>query len=186
MSARIQPLEVNQAEGRTQELFQGIKAKFGKVPNMMRTMGHAPALLDGYLNLNATLSRGVLPPQVREQVNLAVSQANSCEYCVSAHTLLGKHAGLSAEQMLDARRGRSADAKVDVLLKLAVALGDHRGNVPDDVLGAAHDAGWTDAELTELVGHVSLITLTNFFNQLAHTEVDFPRVVLELPEGQAA
>ena len=108
MSARIQPLEVNQAEGRTQELFQGIKAKFGKVPNMMRTMGHAPALLDGYLNLNATLSSGVVPPQVREQVNLAVSQANSCEYCVSAHTLLGKHAGLSAEQMFDARRGRSA------------------------------------------------------------------------------
>ena len=90
MTARIQPLDPAQAEGQTQALFAAVKAKMGKVPNMMKTMAHSPAVLEGYLGLSGALAHGVLPSQTREQLALAVGQANGCEYCVSAHTLTGK------------------------------------------------------------------------------------------------
>jgi len=180
MTARIVPLDPALAEGQTQALFEAVKAKMGKVPNMMKTMAHSPALLEGYLALSGALSKGVLPEVARQQIALAVSQENDCEYCLSAHTLLGRHAGLTREQVLLARQGEADDTRQQAVLTLARNIVDRHGDISDEQLAAVREAGVSDAEIAEVVGHVALTTLTNYFNRLSHAVVDFPRVSAQL------
>lgn len=151
----------------------------GKVPNMMKAMAHSPALLEGYLNFSGALAKGVLAAPLREQIALLVSQANGCEYCLSAHSLLAARGGLTREEITGAREGISAEAKSQAALSLAQGILDDRGDASDEQLADAREAGLSDAEIAEVVGHVALSTLTNYFNQLAHTEVDFPRVPVD-------
>lgn len=174
MTARIEPIDPATATGRAKELLAAVKAKMGAVPNLTRVMAHAPAVLDGYLGLSGALGGGVLPPQVREQLALGVGEANGCDYCVSAHSFLGKRAGLSADAIADARRGTAADGP-GVLLRFARAVLDNRGKVSDDDLTAVRAAGYGDTEIAEVVAHVALNVLTNFLNNVAHTPIDFPK-----------
>lgn len=180
MTARIQPLDPAAVQGHTQELFGVVKSKMGKVPNLLKTLGHSPAALEAYLSLSGALSKGTLAPAVREQLALTVGQLNRCEYCLAAHTLTGKLAGLGPEAIREARLGRAADPKTNALLQVATNLVERRGELTDEQFAAAQAAGVTHAELAEVVGHVALNTLTNYFNQLNHTAVDFPAVALEV------
>lgn len=82
-------LDPTQATGKVRELLAQVQAQLGMVPNMMRTMANSPAMLEGYLSFSNTLAGGVLSPQLREQIALAVAEINSCEYCLSAHTTIG-------------------------------------------------------------------------------------------------
>jgi uncharacterized peroxidase-related enzyme len=182
MTSRINPVDVATAHGRTQELFGAIKAKMGRVPNMMKTMAQAPAVLEGYLALSGALSKGVLTADVREQIALAVSQVHGCEYCLSAHTLTGRLAGLTPDQIVAARYGEADDHRAQAVLNLTHAILEHQGDVSDEQLADAREAGLGDAEIAEVVGHVALNTLTNYFNQLAQTDVDWPHVSVGLPE----
>lgn len=172
---RITAIAPSNATGHTAELFSAVKAKLGVVPNLMRTLGHSPAALEGYLNLNGALATGVLPARVREQLALAVGQANACDYCLAAHSLLGKGAGLTPDAIVHARQARAADEKVDALLRLATAVVEQRGLVSDDTVDSARAAGASDAEILETVAHVALNILTNYVNHVAQTDVDFPR-----------
>ena len=173
--SRIPALDPIQATGKNVALFTAVKSKLGLVPNLMRTLGQSPAALEAYLGFSGTLATGVLPAKVREQLALAVAESNACEYCLSAHSLLGKGAGLSAEAILDARHLRSTDAKTDALLKFAAAVVESRGQVSDEALAAVRSADASDAELIEVVAHVALNVLTNYTNNVARTVVDFPR-----------
>lgn len=175
MTPRIPPIDPATAAGRAKDLLAAVKAKLGAVPNLTRVMAHAPAVLDGYLGLSGALAGGVLPPAVREQLALAVGEANGCDYCVSAHSFLGKKAGLSADAVLDARRGTAAEAGPDALLRFARAVLDTRGRVSDADIDAVRAAGYGDAEVAEAVAHVALNVLTNFLNNVAHTPIDFPK-----------
>src|SRR5580765_1850154 len=116
---RITPIDLQAAQGRVKELLDAVKAKLGIVPNMTRSMAVSPSVLEGYLGFIGALGHGVLPARVREQLALDVGEANHCDYCVSAHSLLGQRAGLSEHDVLDSRRGTSADPKSDVLLRFA-------------------------------------------------------------------
>jgi len=176
MSSRIAPVDPAVAEGKAKALLGTVKAKLGNVPNMMKTMAHSPALLEGYLVFSSALAKGVLPANVREQLALAVGQANDCEYCLSAHTHFATRAGLTPEQIVSARDGVSQDAKTQAVLSLAENILAYHGDLSDEQLADARDAGLTDEEIAEVVGHVALSTLTNYFNQVAQTEIDFPRV----------
>lgn len=180
MSSRLTDIDPAVAEGKAQALLASVKAKLGTVPNMMRVMAHSPALLEGYLTFSSALAKGLLRPGVREQLALAVSQANGCEYCVSAHSLLAKRAGVSASEVDSARQGESTDDKTQAVLRLALNILDRRGDVSDDEFAEARNAGLTDAEIAEVVGHVALSTLTNYFNEFAKTDLDFPRVPLNV------
>ena len=115
MTTRIDPAT---AISPVKELFGVVKSKFGTVPNALKTMGQAPAVLEGFLALNVALNKGVLPATTREQIALAVSQSNGCEYCLSAHTLTAKHAGLQPDQILSARQGVASDKKAQAVLTL--------------------------------------------------------------------
>ena len=173
--SRIPAIDPTTAIGPNAALFAGVKAKLGVVPNLMRTFAQSPNVLEAYLGFSGNLAKGVLPAVVREQLALAVSEANACEYCLSAHTLMGKGAGLSPDAILAARRGEASDPKVAALLQFARAVVAAHGKVADDQLALVRSAGATDAEIVEVVAHVALNVLTNYTNNVAQTVVDFPR-----------
>ncbi len=178
--SRIKAINPSEATGKAKQLLDGVQAKLGITPNLMKTLAQAPAALEGYLNLDGALSMGVLDAKFREQLALTVAQANSCEYCLSAHTAIGKMAGLKPEEIAASRNAQSTDLKRNAGLHFAQTLVINRGLVSDGVLEAVRTAGFTDAEITEIVAHVALNILTNYFNHVAQTEVDFPRVAVTL------
>lgn len=173
--SRIPAIDPTQATGKTAELFATVKARLGVVPNLMRTLGHSPAALESYLTLGSLLAKGGLGGKVREQLALTVGEANHCEYCVSAHSLLGKGTGLTPDAILAARVAQATDPKTDALLKFAAAVVETRGLVSDEALAEVRAAGATDADIVETVAHVALNILTNYTNHVAQTAVDFPK-----------
>ena len=172
---RISPLNPHAAQGRAKELLDAVKARLGIVPNMTRAMAVSPPVLEAYVAFIGALGHGVLPARVREQLALDVGEANHCDYCVSAHSLLGKRAGLNDQDILDSRRGASTDPKEDVLLRFARTVLEKRGVVEDADVAAVREAGYGDAEIAEVVAHVGLNVFTNYFNNVAGTTIDFPK-----------
>ena len=173
---RISALDPAQTTSKAKTLFDGVQAKLGAVPNLLRTIGNSPAALEGYLNLSGALAGGKLSAAEREQVALAVAETNLCSYCLSAHSFIGEKAGLSAEDIAKARTATATDAKTDAVLKFARSVVVNRGEVNDSDLTAARHAGLNDEDLIETVANVSLNILTNYVNHVAHTTIDFPEV----------
>lgn len=176
--ARIQPINRNEATGAVAATLNGVKAKLGVVPNLFTTFAHAPAVLNGYLALSEALTHGRLTAAQRETLALAIGQANSCQYCLSAHTLLAKGAGLDATAIRNARQGQANDPLTDALARLAVKIVQQRGVLSDDDLEQARAAGADDGLIVEVIGSVALNTLTNYTNHIAATDIDFPVVAL--------
>ncbi len=173
--SRIETINPAQATGKAKELLDGVKSKLGMTPNLMRVMANSPAVLDAYLKFSGSLGSGELNAKTREQIALAVGQANSCDYCLSAHSTIGKMVGLSADQILDSRRGTSSEPNTDAVLRFARQLVDKRGLVSDTDLDAVRSAGWDDGAIAEIVANVALNLFTNYVNHVAETEIDFPR-----------
>jgi uncharacterized peroxidase-related enzyme len=175
--ARLQALSPDKATGKTKELFTAIEGKLGMVPNMMRTMGNSSAVLEGYLNLSGALGGGTLGAKTGELIALAVSESNKCDYCLSAHTFIGTNLVKVDEETLNAARsGNAADTKTDAILKFAQKLVNKRGLVSETDVELIKSAGVTEGEVGEIVGHVALNVFTNYFNNTAKTNIDFPVV----------
>jgi len=175
---RIQPINRTEATGQLTATFDAIKAKLGVVPNLFGVLAQSPAALNSYLTLSEALTHGNLSAIQREILALAIGQANSCQYCLSAHTLLAKGAGLSAEAIQEARNASSVDPLNDALAKLAVKVVNQRGVLSDADLAEARASEVTDALIVEVIAHVALNTLTNYTNHIAATDIDFPVVQL--------
>ena len=173
---RIQPVNYEEATGKAKELLDGVKAKLGLTPNMMKTMAQSPAVLEAYLSFSGALSGGKLNAKLREQIALTSAEINNCGYCASAHTAIGKMVGLGGEAIQAARQGRASDPKTDAALKFARAIIVNRGEVSDADLQAVRAAGFGEGEVAEIVANVALNLFTNYFNEVARTEIDFPRV----------
>jgi len=172
--ARIAPVDLTQLTGPGKDLVDAVKAKMGAVPNIFKAMVQSPAVLDLYLKANGALAGGKLDPKTVEAIQLVVAQSNGCEYCLAAHTFIGGKVGLSQDDILSARKGTAANAKTAALVALAKAIVANRGKVSDAELQNARSAGWSDGEIVEVVGVVTVAILTNYFNNLAQPEVDFP------------
>jgi uncharacterized peroxidase-related enzyme len=172
--ARINPVNRSAADAATVRLLDGVQKKLGIVPNLIATMANSPAVANAYLGFSQSLSTGTLPARLREQLALVVGETNGCEYCVAAHTALGKGAGLSEEETCDARRAVAADEKERAALEFARKIVTDRGNISDDDVQAVRRAGYSDGEIGEIVANVALNIFTNYFNHVAGTEVDFP------------
>ncbi len=165
------------APGPSAELLAAVKARLGVTPNMTRAMANSPALLKGYLDFSTALSSGVIGGATAERIALAVAQANECDYCLSAHTFLSENvARLDASDIASARKAQASDAKTDAILTLARAVNEGRGKVGPAEFDAARAAGLSDQEVAEVIGHVALNVLTNYFNKAADVEIDFPLV----------
>ena len=175
---RIAPVDLATADTGVQVTLAAVKAKIGMVPNLYATFAQSPAVLNGFLGLSDALSKGVLTAAQREIVALVTAQANQCHYCLSAHTLLGKNAGLSPAAILAARHGKAENALDNAVATLAARLVEARGRISDADLAAARAGGLDDARIVEVIAHVSLNTLTNFTNNVAQTDIDFPVVDL--------
>jgi uncharacterized peroxidase-related enzyme len=177
MSRLPTPGSIETSPAAAQPLLQAVKKQLGVVPNLFRLVGNSPAALEGYLGLNGALAKGALDAPTRERIALAVAEVNGCGYCLSAHTYLGKNlAKLSDEEISINRDGGSTDPKADAAVRFAVKVVNARGHVSDADIRDVKSAGYSDAQVVEIVTHVALNTLTNYINEVAQTAIDFPVV----------
>ena len=171
------PATVETAPAASRPLLEAVKRQLGVVPNLFRLASRSPAALEGYLALSGALAKGALEPATRERIALAVAQVNGCDYCLSAHTYLGKNlAKLDDAEIAANRAGSSSDPKAQAAVRFAAAVARQRGEVRDEELAAVRRAGYDDAQIVEIVLHVALNTWTNYLNVVAGTEIDFPVV----------
>lgn len=175
---RIHPVPDHDARGRSKELIDSVKMKLGTCPNIYRTLAHSPAALEGVLHLTQSLTGTSISPQDRERIALLSAQLHRCGYCLSAHTFFGGLSGLSEDEIQAARKGEAADTRSQAMLSLAQSIISTQGNVPTASLEAARAANLTEAEIVEIVVVVAMNILTNFFNHVAETEIDFPQVAV--------
>jgi len=176
--SRLNPVQPEQASGKTRELLDAVKAKFKVVPNLTRVMANSPAVLQGYLSFSGALAGGALDPKLREQIAIEVAEQNSCQYCLSAHTAIGKMTGLTIEELDLARSANSTAPQTTAALQFARQLVDTKGQVSEAEVEAVRRAGFSDAEIAEIIAHVALNIFTNYFNVAAGVEVDFPKIAL--------
>ena len=170
----IKPLDRSQTDSATGATLDAIKSKLGKVPNMFLTLAHAPVALDTYMQLADLTAKGTLTAKQREQIALAVGEANDCGYCLAAHSAIGAMVGLKPEQVAAARAARADSPRDTALLQLARSIVSNRGHVPTAELDAFKAAGFSDANILEVLVNTLLNIYTNYTNHLARTDVDFP------------
>lgn len=179
--SRISIPTVEQSAPAAQPLLAAVHKQLGMVPNLMKLTGHSPAALEGYLALSGALGKGALSPALRERIALAVAEFNQCGYCLAAHTYLGQNvARLSASELDAARDGLSEDARAQAALQFALRVAQERGQVSDAEIATLRLAGFDEAAVIEIVAHVALNVLTNYINNVAQTDVDFPAVQARL------
>ncbi|MGH8445659.1 MAG: carboxymuconolactone decarboxylase family protein [Solimonas sp.] len=175
--SRLSITPVAEAAGETAELYAALKRNIGKVPNLYATIGtHAPAVLGQVLQNSASLKKATLTPREQEAINLAVSEATGCDYCLAAHTLMAKAAGYNQEQTLALRRGAYAeDAKIDALIRFALTLVKDQGTLAAPEVEALRAAGYSERQLIEIPQTIAAILFTNMVNRINDTALDFPK-----------
>lgn len=170
----IPSLDMSPAESRP--VLDAVNQQLGSVPNLFRLLGNSPAALNAYTSANAALTKA-LDVKTRERIALAVAQVNGCGYCLAAHTYLATNlAKLSPEEVARNRAGGSTDARADAAVRFAAKVASERGKVSDADLAAVRNAGFSDAQVVEIVALVAENVFTNFLNEVAQTDVDFPVV----------
>jgi len=178
MTTRIAtPATIAAAPEASRGLLEGVKQQLGVAPNLFRMVSNSPAALQGYVGLLGALGKGALPAATHERIALAVAEFNACDYCLSAHTYLGKNvAKLDDSEIAANRNGTSNDAKAGAAVRFARRVAELRGHVRDEDVRAVKAAGYSDGEIVEIVQHVALNTWTNYVNSVAGTQIDFPVV----------
>ena len=176
--SRIKIVTNEAANSEQKALFDAIQGKLGMVPNFLRILGNSPVALNAFLGLYGVAGAGSLDPLTRERIALAVAEQNACQYCVSAHTAIGANAGLSGAEMQANRAGTSQDAKAAAAVKFARALVEHKGGVSTEEISEVRNAGYSDADLAEIIMHVGMNLITNIVGKASRVEIDFPQVKL--------
>lgn len=172
-----QPATIADAPEAARPLLEAVTRQIGSAPNLFRLVATSPQALEGYLGLSGALAKGSLPAATRERIALAVAEINGCDYCLSAHTYMGKNlAHLDDAEIAANRAGTSNDAKADAAVRFAARVATARGHIDDADFAAVKAAGYTDAQIVEIVQHVALNGWTNTFNNVFQTEIDFPVV----------
>jgi uncharacterized peroxidase-related enzyme len=160
------------------ELLDQVSRSFGTIPNVFRVVANAPAALESMFGSFQALGKGKLDPRLGEQIAVAIANANSCGYCLSAHTALGMAAGLSESAMAEAQAGRSEDSKAQAALDFALKLVKEHGQVNAEDVEALRGTGFSNEEIVEIVAHVALNIFTNYTNLALDVPLDFPKVEL--------
>jgi uncharacterized peroxidase-related enzyme len=174
--SRLNAIDPSIATGKAKELLDAVKGKLGMVPNMTRVMASSPVVLESYLGFSGALAHGLLDAKTREQIALLTAQRNHCDYCLSAHSAIGKMVGLNHDQILASRHGQGTNQKTSAALTFARRVLDTRGEVGEGDLAGVRDAGFSEGEIAEIIAHVALNVFTNYFNVAAEVDIDFPKV----------
>ena len=178
--SRINVVNRDAANAEQAQLLDAIESQLGMVPNFLKVFANSPAALKAFLGLHEISGQGSLEPPTRERIALALAQQNACDYCVSAHTAIGRKAGLSNAEIEANRAGTSEDSKAAAAVKFAKALAEHSGEVTTAEILAVRNAGYGDAEIVEIITHVGLNILSNIIGKASRVEIDFPKVELKL------
>lgn len=176
--SRINVLDPESATGEARALLDGVQKQLGTVPNFIRALANSPAALSAFLGLYAPLRSAAIDKATQERIALVVAEENGCQYCVSAHTAIGRGAGLSNEEMLRNRQGDSADRKAAAAVAFAKALNEHRGELTTGEFDALRAAGFSDGEIVEIITLVALNVFTNILGKSTLIPIDFQKVGL--------
>ena len=160
-------------------LLDSIQGSLGMVPNFLAVLAHSPDALKAFLGLHEITGNGSLDPQTRERIALVVAQDNACEYCVSAHTAIGRKAGLDTAEIEANRAGRSNNTRANAAVVFAQALNANLGDVTGTEFSAVRTAGYSDAEIVEIIVHVGMNILTNLIGKASQVDIDFPKISLQ-------
>ncbi|GJI97226.1 alkyl hydroperoxide reductase AhpD [Duganella caerulea] len=177
---RIATIENATANAEQKALLDAIQGQLGMVPNFLKVFANSPVALRAFLGLHGVANDGSLNALTRERIALAVAQQNSCEYCVSAHTAIGRKTGLSGDEMSAARIGTSADAQAAVAVKFAQSLMEKKGEISAVELAEIRNAGYSESDIVEIITHVAMNFLTNILAKASRVEIDFPKVELKI------
>jgi len=164
--------------GERQQLLAQIQDAFGATPNMFKAVANSTAALKSMWGAFGALSGGVINAKLGEQIAVAIADRNACDYCLAAHTALGRNAGATAEEMSAAQAGQSSDPKTAAALRFAIAVVSNRAQVDDEEVEALRIAGFNDEAIVEIMAHVALNLFTNYVNVAFKVPVDFPAVKL--------
>jgi uncharacterized peroxidase-related enzyme len=164
------------APAAAQPLLDAVHRQLGVVPNLFRLIANSPAALEGYLGFSGALQK-TLDVKTRERIALAVAQVNGCDYCLSAHSYLAANlAKMSPQEIALNRKGASGDPKADAAVRFATKITQERGHVAEADVAAVRHAGFSGAQIVEIVALVAENSFTNFLNEVAKTDIDFPVV----------
>ncbi|ADV84491.1 carboxymuconolactone decarboxylase family protein [Terriglobus saanensis] len=174
--SRLKTIDPSVATGKAKELLDAVKGKLGIVPNMTKVMATSPVVLESYLGFSGALAAGLLDAKTREKLALLTAQENACDYCLSAHTAIGKLVGLKDEEIVASRHGDGNNPKTTAALAFAKHVLDTKGQISEAELTEVRHAGFSDGEIAEIIAHVALNVFTNYFNIAADVDIDFPKV----------
>ena len=178
--SRINVVSHENANAEQKAMLDAIQSQLGMVPNFLKIFANSPAALRAFLGLHGIAGEGTLDVQTRERIALALAEQNACQYCVSAHTAIGRKAGLDGAEIEANRAGTSQDAKAAAAVKFARALVEHKGEVTSAEFLEVRNAGYSDAEIVEIITHVGMNVLTNILGKASRVEIDFPKVELKI------
>ena len=157
-------------------MLEAVNQQLGVVPNMFRLMATSPAVLQGFTANNGALGK-TLDLKTRERIALAVAQVNGCDYCLSAHSYIGLNlAKISSEEIALNRKGQSGDSKAKVAVAFAAKVVRERGHVSTADIQAVRDAGYSEAQIVEILAVTVENIFTNILNVVSDTDIDFPVV----------
>jgi uncharacterized peroxidase-related enzyme len=171
---RLNEVQPEDASGHVKQIYDAAEEEWGEVPNLFKGLANSPVGLRAYTQLGKLIDTGDLSEKEQAVVRLTVSQYNGCEYCVGAHTMECQQQGLSEEQTLQIRRNELDDPKLSALVSFTLRVVETKGFIDDEDLDAFRDAGYTDAHVVEVITVVAQKTLSNYFNHVHGTELDFP------------
>ncbi len=165
-----------QVDATSQEIFDQLNSQLGMIPNLYATIGYSSNALSGFLTFSGNAGKGIFSNKEVEAIKLAVSQANNCVYCKSAHTAIAKMSGFTEEETVQLRNATIADEKLNVLTTLAKEVATKAGHASDETKEKFFALGYDEEALIEFVSVVVAVTFTNYTHALTQVEVDFPKV----------
>jgi len=177
--ARIHIVNPQTATGETKTLLAAVQTKLGATPNFLRVLANSPAALTAFLGLHQIAENGTLDLKTRERIAVALAEQNGCQYCLSAHSAIGRKAGLTGDEIEANREGTSHDVTAAAAVAFARALVEHKGDVTQAELDAVRAAGYGDAAIVEIIVHVGMNLLTNILGRASRVDIDFPKVELK-------
>ncbi|WPU96984.1 peroxidase-related enzyme [Mucilaginibacter sabulilitoris] len=173
---RTKALNPEEVPAESKPTLDAFTKNIGFTPNMMATFAQSPIAFNAWATLFGSLSKA-LDVKTRDSIGLTVSEVNGCNYCLTVHSFTAEHmAKLPADEIILARKGHATDAKRDAAVQFARKVMETRGNVSDADVSSVRDAGYTDANVMEIIALVAMYSLTNFFNNVFDPKKDFPEV----------
>lgn len=172
--SNIKVPSIEQVDAKAQGIFNNLKSALGIVPNLYATIGYSSNTLEAYLQYDQALGKGSFSKKEIEAINLIVSQVNSCEYCLAAHTAIAQMNGFTKADTVAIRTTSIADQKIQVIIETAQAIATQKGKISDEAKTAFFNLGYEAKEFIELIALVNAISFTNFVHNATEIPVDFP------------